>query len=69
MSCCGKRINRSVFECMVTDSQYEKLIHELTVRIDSKTDKIVIYRVCLDCYADSCILPYRKKNIQRVKII
>ena len=65
----GKRVNKSVFECMVTEGQYNKLVLSLSALIDVKTDDIVIYKVCVDCYASSCSIPVKKHDIQRIKIL
>ncbi len=65
----GKRVNRSVFECMMTETQYNTLIKILLMYIDEATDKVIIYRICVDCYSTSCQLPLKKRNIQLIKIL
>lgn len=47
----GRRVNLSVFECMLTDSQFLRLkkdIASLTIR---SKDRIIYYPLCLDCYS------------------
>lgn len=56
----GGRINLSVFECMLTDSQLASLQTEITKLIDSKTDKIAFYTLCMDCYTKITYIPERK---------
>lgn len=46
----GKRINKSVFECMVTDSQYRMVAGRLRVLCD-KCDSIVIIPLCINCFS------------------
>ena len=47
----GVRVNYSVFECMLTDSQYEKLRRDIGGAINRKEDSVVYYPICVDCYA------------------
>jgi CRISPR-associated protein Cas2 len=49
----GTRRNKSVFECMISESQLKKIQLELPKLIDTSTDTVLIYRVCLDCYVKS----------------
>lgn len=46
----GVRANFSVFECMVTDKEFEKLKAKVAKIIDSKEDSVVYYPLCLNCY-------------------
>jgi len=46
----GTRINYSVFECMFTQIQFEKIRDSIAQHIDIKTDTVVYYPICLDCY-------------------
>lgn len=41
----GVRINYSVFECMLTDSQFEKLQVNIGAKIDSRKDYVSIIRL------------------------
>ena len=47
----GVRINFSVFECMLTDRQYEKLKIDIAQNINLRHDSVVYYPICLDCYS------------------
>ncbi len=47
---CGERANYSVFECMITDSQLKQLKERLAKIIDPRTDKILYYHICVDCF-------------------
>ena len=47
----GLRINFSVFECMLTDSQYEQLKQDISQKINIKYDSVVYYPICLGCYS------------------
>lgn len=46
----GTRINYSVFECMLTQSQYLDLIDKLSNVFDRREDSIIFYPVCRRCY-------------------
>lgn len=52
----GTRRNKSVFECMVTESQLKKITAEIHKRIEPQTDTVLIYRICLNCYVLSEII-------------
>ena len=58
----GGRINLSVFECMLTDSQLAALQEDLSKLIDSKTDKIALYTLCMDCYTKIVYIPEKMKT-------
>lgn len=45
----GTRIQESVFECLVDDEIYARLLTLLKKTKVGKDDKIRIYRVCADC--------------------
>ena len=58
----GTAINMSVFECMLTDSQFEKLRIKLEKLINSESDKIVYYPICLHCFTK---IVYQPEKINR----
>lgn len=64
----GVRVNRSLFECMVTPARYAKMLEKLPDMIDKDSDKIVIYRICVDCYSTSTQMPSNSAQYQSVKI-
>ena len=41
----GQRVQKSVFECLVDQAQYEQLIRDLVKCIDEKEDTLRIYRL------------------------
>lgn len=45
----GSRIQESVFECLVDDEMYARLIESLKKTKLGKEDKIRVYRVCANC--------------------
>lgn len=46
----GKRVNRSVFECLIPSSvKYSKLKKGISQVVDPKTDSVRLYTVCLNC--------------------
>ncbi len=64
----GKRINYSVFECMMTRTQFEAMCSKLAKTVNSKTDKIAIYPICLDCYGKTRYIPDIKTDYNIVHI-
>lgn len=45
----GVRVQKSVFECILTDSQYFRMKEKLDKIIDYETDSIRYYRLCKNC--------------------
>jgi CRISPR-associated protein Cas2 len=60
----GQRVQKSVFECVVDDMQYESLIQKLLKCIDEREDDLRIYRLrepkeqFVKCYGVSKILDF-----------
>jgi CRISPR-associated protein Cas2 len=54
----GQRVQKSVFECSVSEMQFEKLRHRLLECIDEKEDNLRIYRLqqpkdkFVECYGE-----------------
>lgn len=66
----GVAINMSVYECMLTKSQLEKLMLRLERIIDLQTDKIVYYPLCIDCFSKITYQPDKvKRKIEISKIV
>lgn len=65
----GSRVNRSLFECMMTKSQYHSTIKVLEQMIKLPSDSVVIYRICVDCYAARELIPERKIKYSNVTVI
>ena len=49
----GIRANYSVFECMLTDRQYETVKQKIPLFIDVRTDRVLFYRICKPCFVRS----------------
>lgn len=45
----GERVQYSVFECLLTDRQFERLWKELQTLIDAGEDSLRAYRLCPPC--------------------
>lgn len=46
----GKRVNRSVFECLISSpAKLKKLKADIANIVESKTDSVRLYTVCLSC--------------------
>lgn len=65
----GLRINFSVFECLLTDSQYAKLQNDISKKIKIKEDLVIYYPICLDCYSKIVYQPNQKRKFEKVLII
>lgn len=63
----GSRVNYSVFECLLTDTQLEKIKNEISKKISSKTDSVVYYPLCIDCYVK--IERQGRKYVERKDIV
>lgn len=47
----GIRVNYSVFECMLTDSQFKTLKDKISKLMHSSEDSIIYYPLCKECYS------------------
>lgn len=65
----GLRINFSVFECLLTDSQYAKLQNDISKKIKIKEDLVIYYPICLDCYSKIVYQPNQKRKFEKVLVI
>jgi len=65
----GVRINFSVFECLFTESQYQKIRQMIASQIDTREDTIVYYQICVNCFTKIIYMPERKKSLGLVKIV
>jgi len=65
----GQRVQYSVFECRVSDSQYETLRDRLLKTIDASTDSIRLYRLPaprlehLECFGIDSYLDFERPLI------
>ena len=64
----GVRINYSVFECMLTSLQKEKLLVKLTSIVVAKEDQIAVYPICVDCYSKVNYLPSLNQSFSPVHL-
>lgn len=53
----GTRMNLSVFECMLTEVQYNKMCRQLEKIAVRGEDNINIYPLCSECYARIRYIP------------
>jgi CRISPR-associated protein Cas2 len=65
----GARVNYSVFECMFTPVQLEKAKDNIAKQIDRKTDSVVFYRICVNCYTKTVYMPDKQKIHATVEIV
>lgn len=65
----GTRINFSVFECILTERQYDTLRKEILECISTKEDTVVYYPICLNCYAQIIYQPEKRSTYPIVRII
>lgn len=64
----GVRVNYSVFECMVTDSQLNELQVKIGREMNEKEDQVVYYTICLNCYTKIIYQPERGRSYPKVVI-
>ncbi|MCH5307545.1 MAG: CRISPR-associated endonuclease Cas2 [Prevotella sp.] len=57
MEAIGTRMNYSVFECMLTESQYKNMCARLAKIVVCREDWINIYPLCRECYARIQYIP------------
>lgn len=65
----GVRVNYSVFECMLTDSQLINLQRKIEQLMLFGEDSVIFYPLCLDCYSKIAYLPERKSKPQIVTVV
>ena len=70
MESLGTRMNYSVFECMLTDIQYQSMYKRLAKIVVGREDWINIYPICAECYARiEYIPPIKKKEPVKIAIV
>lgn len=65
----GNRVNYSVFECMLTEKQFEKLHVTLEKLIEPNEDSIVCYPLCLGCYTKIIYSPLMQSQPPSVAVV
>ena len=69
LDACGHKVNRSVYECMLSDAQLLMLKHSLLRTIDPTEDSIVIYPICLNCFCKAEYLPMQTHVAKIVNLL
>jgi len=59
----GTRMNFSVFECMLTETQYRNMCNKFAKLVVKREDWVNIYPLCTECYARIRYIPEIKKKI------
>lgn len=65
----GVRINYSVFECLLTDLQFERLQNNILDKIKPKEDTVVYYPICVDCYTKIVYQPASRGKYEKVSVV
>ncbi len=64
----GRRINRSVYECMFTEVQFKHLKEQIAVMLSAGKDQVVIYPICVSCYTRAVYIPEIKTDYKVVNL-
>lgn len=62
----GVRANYSVFECLFTDKQLLSTQEKIGNLINKRSDNVIYYHICLDCYTK---IVYQPHKIFKPKIV
>lgn len=65
----GHRVNKSVFECMVTPAEAYKMKKEISGLVDTKTGSVAFYQICLDCFSKIEYYPSYTHHASTVKVV
>lgn len=65
----GKRINYSVFECIFTEAQWEKVQEKIGKIIIVPGDRVVYYPICINCFTKIVYQPDIKGKSGIVNVI
>ncbi len=65
----GKRINYSVYECMLTPSQEVKLLNQLERLAVKGKDQVAVYRICVECFTKITYFPERRESVQKISVL
>lgn len=65
----GRRINKSVFECLASPTELYAVKCAARSLIDVKKDSVVFYSLCIDCFSKAEYVPEVKRDISTVKIL
>jgi CRISPR-associated protein Cas2 len=64
----GIRVNYSVFECMITDAQFEKMQIQIAKEMNTKEDQVIYYPICVNCFTKIIYQPKKGRSYPRVVI-
>ena len=65
----GTRINFSVFECMMTPKQLQKTQQYTAEKIDTQTDSVVFYVICLNCFVQMSKIPEQPTTVKICHVV
>ena len=65
----GERINLSVFECMMTDAQFDRVTERIGRIVNTKTDYVVYYPICMNCYTKVLYQIPRQPIFKKVNLV
>ena len=65
----GVRVNCSVFECFLTEREFERLQKKINSLADPREDNIIYYPLCLACYSKIQYFPKREVRPKVVTLI
>ena len=70
MESMGARVNYSVFECMLTEVQYKRMVEKLSKIVVVPDDWVNVYPICTECYARIRYIPERgKKKAEKIVVV
>ena len=62
----GFAVQKSVFECLLTEIQLRELLKRLQKYLDEKTDSIRVYRLCGECVRSVRVIGVGEVNQERL---
>lgn len=65
----GHRVNKSVFECMVTPAEAYRVKREIASLVDNRTDSVAFYLICLDCFSKIEYYPSYNHQASTIKVV
>lgn len=63
----GFHVQKSVFECILSEPKLKKLLELLEEKIDPATDSIRVYQLCNDC--NKTILVYGQGKVSEISLV
>lgn len=69
LEACGRRVNRSVFECMLSKSQFAKIRNTIEALVNKKTDSVVYYTLCVNCYCNINRYPENEYEANEIVVV